>query len=429
MKQMHLFDDDINVTPLLKTQIIRDGDELIIPEGLNTIPYTHGLHRFPGKFIPNLPRYIIKHILNDGRAIYDPFCGSGTTLVEAALSGRKFIGKDLDPLAVLITKAKIEPLTQNDLDELKKFWKGHDYDNFYEELIPKVSNFTHWFPNKAAKQLTSIKHRCLSAPENLKTFCLVVFSSIIRRVSNADDQTQKTYVSRTLPKKPPLPSKLFPIFLDRAVKGMEQYANTIPCSPKGQVSQGDSRLDCSGTKDQDIITSPPYIDSIDYVYNQMLEYFWLLPELGISSHDEMKSFRKNPMGLKTHEDFEDYAEIIKEHLPESKNRFDQICYKIGAKSQKEKVIIISFFYDFIKHLQTVRQNQKKGCQYLCIIGNSLIRGTTVPTTDFLEEIFVTTGYRKIDRFSYHIRRHYMKFPRRSNSGKIKKDFVLQFEAA
>jgi hypothetical protein len=47
----------------------------------------------------------------------------------------------------------------------------------------------------------------------------------------------------------------------------------------------------------DVLTSPPYIDSIDYVYNQMLEYFWLLPELGVNSYEEFRSLRKIAMGL------------------------------------------------------------------------------------------------------------------------------------
>ncbi len=428
MKQISLFKETMNGALLLETQIVREGDKLIIPEGLNTVSFTHGLHRFPGKFIPNLPRYLIKHTLNNDKTIFDPFCGSGTTLVEAALNGREFVGKDIDPLAILISKAKTEPLTINDLYNLEQYWQDHDYDDSHEELIPKINNFYHWFTEETARQLSSIKSGCISAPERLKRFSLVVFSSIIRRVSNADDQTQKTYVSHTLPKNPPLPSKLFPVFLKRAIKGMEDYVNTIPCSPKGLIIQADTRNQNPHHRIQDVITSPPYIDSIDYVYNQMLEYFWLLPELGIHTHNEMKNFRKDSMGLKAYEDSEDKSAIVKEYLPESKKIFEKICSEVGMKSKKEKTIIISFFYDFIKHLKATKKHQTVGSSYICVIGNSMIRGKIIPTTDFLEEIFLSAGYKKSDKFSYQIRRHYMKFPRRSNSGKIKQDFVLHFKA-
>ena len=98
----------------------------------------------------------------------------------------------------------------------------------------------------------------------------MVFSSIIRRVSNADDQTQKTYVSGTLKKITALTvCKLFPTFLDRAVSGMENYAR----APRGRLLSFRGAMRGSGAalkKLDGIITSPPYIDSIDYIYNQML---------------------------------------------------------------------------------------------------------------------------------------------------------------
>ena len=61
MAQLELFQEI--QSSKLETFIEREGDLLAIPEGLHTIPCTHGLHRFAGKFIPNLPRYLIREIL------------------------------------------------------------------------------------------------------------------------------------------------------------------------------------------------------------------------------------------------------------------------------------------------------------------------------------------------------------------------------
>src|SRR3989442_14454597 len=94
--------------PAFDTHIQRQGNTLLIPENLENIPCTHGMHRFPGKFIPNIPRFLLRTVLNrrKGHTVWDPFCGSGTTLVEAALEGRPFVGLDIDPLAVMIATAK-----------------------------------------------------------------------------------------------------------------------------------------------------------------------------------------------------------------------------------------------------------------------------------------------------------------------------------
>src|SRR3989304_4842647 len=173
MSQLLLFESS-GKPRCLGTFIERVGERLIIPEGLHTISCTHGMHRFPGKFIPNLPRYLLRSVLKHrgDRTVFDPFCGSGTTLVEAALEGRPFVGIDIDPLAVLIATAKTEPLEEDDLKLLASFWKDYDYTRQNPDLIPAVPNLLHWFSGKAVTELSAIKSGCLSLPPITRLFCL-----------------------------------------------------------------------------------------------------------------------------------------------------------------------------------------------------------------------------------------------------------------
>ena len=58
---------------------------------------------------------------NEGRTILDPFCGSGTTLIEGLLANHNVIGIDIDPLSSLISKTKVTPVNPK---KLKKFLIG-----------------------------------------------------------------------------------------------------------------------------------------------------------------------------------------------------------------------------------------------------------------------------------------------------------------
>ena len=68
----------------------------------------HSMHPYPAKFIPQIPRALIELFHpGDDSAVLDPFCGSGTTLVEAASYGLQGIGVDLNPLATLVARVKV----------------------------------------------------------------------------------------------------------------------------------------------------------------------------------------------------------------------------------------------------------------------------------------------------------------------------------
>jgi len=67
---------------------------------------THYLFRFPAKFHPPVARALVNGYTKPGDRVLDPFCGSGSLLVEAAVAGRNAIGTDVDPLAVFVSRAK-----------------------------------------------------------------------------------------------------------------------------------------------------------------------------------------------------------------------------------------------------------------------------------------------------------------------------------
>ena len=80
---------------------------------------THGFYKYPARFAPQLARALIERFTEPGDLVLDPFCGGGTSLVEAAALGRRAIGLDISPLAVFLTRVKTYPLGDDGRKELQ----------------------------------------------------------------------------------------------------------------------------------------------------------------------------------------------------------------------------------------------------------------------------------------------------------------------
>ena len=83
--------------------------------GENTQYSTHGLHTYVAAMIPALARTLIDTYAPSGGSVLDPFCGGGAVLVESIRSGRESIGRDINDLAVLVSKAKSTHISANDI--------------------------------------------------------------------------------------------------------------------------------------------------------------------------------------------------------------------------------------------------------------------------------------------------------------------------
>lgn len=88
--------------------------------GEDTSYLTHSLHPYPAK-IPHNCRKILEDYAIKGQTVLDPFCGSGTTLVEARIFGANAIGVDVNGLSVLLSQVKSTPLSEQQFSIVKDF--------------------------------------------------------------------------------------------------------------------------------------------------------------------------------------------------------------------------------------------------------------------------------------------------------------------
>lgn len=397
-------------------ELIGFGELLAISLSSPTNSLTHGLHRYPAKYIPQIPRWAIREYSRRGDLILDPFCGSGTTLVEAMAEGRHSAGVDLDPLAGLISGVKVADLDPTRLRDLLDplLELGRQVPSRLNVPLPDIKNFDHWFNRTAWAELQALRAGIDRVATTLdeRRFMLVVFSSILRAVSNADDQSQKTYVSGTLKKIVP---SVLPTFRKRFLKAIEGVTELK--SRRGDSLSSVFRTSATclpfGSDSVDlVVTSPPYLDSVDYMYNLMLEYFWLGQDVGIGSRKEYNARRREYIGSKNPSQTNDLPNAVR-HLIAAD----------GVPAYRREVLG-PYFSGMLDHFQEAARVLKDGGRYVLVIGNSRTQSGMLPLHDALIALGSVAGLHIEHAFGYRIRRHYMKFPRKGRGGIILMDWVI-----
>jgi len=105
---------------------------------------THNFHSYPAKFVPQIPRIVIEKLSKPGDIVLDPFCGSGTTLVEAKLTGRHSIGLDINPISILSSKCKTTPLIESQFSLVNQtIEKINDSFNSCTNEKTVIANYSH----------------------------------------------------------------------------------------------------------------------------------------------------------------------------------------------------------------------------------------------------------------------------------------------
>jgi len=84
---------------------------------------THNFYRYPARFSPNFVSTAIKLFSKPGQLVLDPYMGGGTTVVEAAINGRRAVGNDLNELSTFIARVKTCPLSQHEQSQVRGWIK------------------------------------------------------------------------------------------------------------------------------------------------------------------------------------------------------------------------------------------------------------------------------------------------------------------
>ena len=347
---------------------------------------SHGYHRYPAKFIPQLTRRCILENSMVGDLIVDPFCGCGTTIVESLIYGRKSIGIDVNPVATLISKAKITPIEPNKLNQEKEklFSAIENKDENRNKTKNKEFNerIVYWFPNEKIRlELLSILNNIQSLEsEDLKNFFLCGFSQILKNCSIWLAKSNKP--TRDFNKKQQDPIRLFKRQINRMAKGnLELYNLTRDKSVKeNKVVLSDARkIPAKSNSAKMVVTSPPYVTSYEYADLHQLTALWL------GYANSLAAFRDGFIGSIHKKDIDHNG--IKSQLA------IKTIENLSEKSKREALGTKNYFFEMQQCFQEMHRVLEPKGRACIVIGNTKLKGVDILNAEIFVEIMNNLGFK------------------------------------
>ncbi len=422
-------------------------------EPATTDKLTHYLFRYPAKFHPPVVRHLLEEYTAEGDTVLDPFCGSGTLLVEAAVLGRHAIGTDVDPVAVFASRVKTHAYTDGYLrssadgvlKNAKPFRRSaseydrRQHDDVTAETVlrtireeglwaPTIPNIYHWFRKYVVVDLARILYQIKAAqiPQSHKEFLLLCFASIIRGASNADPvpvsglevtshMKRRDDEGRTID-----PFQLFEKAVTKALAASASFAEQKKANTSVRVfAQDATRLTSRIRRKVDaIITSPPYNGAVDYYRRHTLEMYWL----GFTSNTEER--------LALLPKYIGRDKVPQSHPFVADNKVDAVLVKswedrIRRVRPRRADAFKHYAVAMSKVLHQFSEVLPSGGCVLLVLGHSAWNGQTIPTS----RLFATLAgprFKLRDYLWYPVSNRYMSYDRH-NGADINKEYVLRLE--
>ena len=350
--------------------------------------------------IPQIARGLIERYGKEGEFLFDPYCGTGTSLVEARIAGMNAAGTDINPTARIIAMAK----TQNyDIDMLKieitefltdleKLLEDvDDYREFDEPELITFERLSDWFPPKTIGEICA----CISiidAIENSTTqlFIRVALSECLRLVSYQRNGEFKLYrIPETDRETYYVPLyKLFNERIERNYRGCLDFMNEVDLDTEAKVFEFNTvqqnGLDLIGNRPNLVVTSPPYGDSgttVAYAQFSWLSNAWLGLDSRSGALDrELMGGRKQDVTKLGFEPIDSAIDVIHSDKP------------------KRAQEVMNFYHEYLTSMHNVADIVADGGYVCYVVGNRTVKGIQLPTDQFTAWAFEQKGFKHVTTY-------------------------------
>ena len=360
---------------------------------------THCYHNYPAMMIPQIANRLISLYGKNARKLFDPYCGTGTSLVEANLKGIDAIGTDLNPLARLIAEAKTTVIDLQILDLYLKEFNDFSFslsfgikknDNI---IVFDFKNIDFWFKKDTKEKLATIKYFINNIKdERVKKFFLVAFSETVRESSLTRNSEFKLYRMSEKQREKFAPD-VFGIINNKLARnriGLKNFIERKKTKTKTIIYDFNSSENIEKINKDSIdivVTSPPYGDSrttVAYGQFSRLSNQWLDID-NASQVDNLLMGGKPKIINKTG------ISII-----------DKTVEKVANKDEKRAKDVYSFYEDYRKSIANVSSVIKKNGYACYVVGNRRVKDTTLPTDEITKCLFQEYGFEYKNTFIRNI---------------------------
>jgi site-specific DNA-methyltransferase (cytosine-N4-specific) len=381
------------ITPEQLQAILPFQQEAPLPNRRNLRYGPHGIHEYRGKFFPQLVRSLLNITgVGSDSMILDPMCGSGTTPTEAVLLGCRAIGLDLNPLSVLMSRAKCASLTIRPDDLIKAYQSlkvelpaPSTHLPWFEGLSPQDQEYlSHWF---APQVLAAIDPIAVCIKNVKHPACRLLFqvtlSNILRRVSWQKDDDLR--VRKEIQPDREIDVKAeFLAELNRSVKTILALLYENQDFPIGQATilegntrQADQLLAGQRGRIDAIITSPPYATALPYLDTDRLSlcYLGLLSRPQHRQRDYQMIGNREITERQRQLNWQEYQHRRTELPAEITRVIDLIDTlnrqtEVGFRRRNLPALLARYFLDMQQVFQTFLQLLKPGAPAYVVVGNN-----------------------------------------------------------
>lgn len=373
--------------------------------------WTHGYHRYPAKFLPNLVKKLIEEYTTENDIVADLFAGCGTTLVEAKVHGRESIGVDINPVAELITKVKTSPIDPIKLElrfnALNK--RIEEYDPTEYLIINVHEKIDYWFDFENKQKIAFLYKRILALhDQSIKDFFLVALSNVLKNCSRWLQSSTKPQIDPY--KNPSDPFKAFRSQVKQMLKRNKDFyetlLNTGYINTDCEIRLEDARNTSIKSKSIGaIITSPPYVTSYEYADIHQLTGFWF------EYINELKGFRKNFIGT--------FYSLNQNTLTRSVIGQD-IINNLLIKDKRTAKEVANYFNDMYSVAEEMHRILKKNGHACLVIGNTTFMDIKITSAEVFTEILLSLGFNIVEIIKRSIPNKLIPTIRDKDTGKFSK---------
>jgi site-specific DNA-methyltransferase (cytosine-N4-specific) len=387
----------------------------------------HGLHEYKGKFNPQVVRGILNWFnLPPTAQFIDPFCGSGTALVEAIFAGHPAYGWDLNPFAVFLTNVKLQALQTSPAKlriQTKRIIAVVEHFNLSNKADTRTDYLKKWFSPDIFKLIEQYRNVIdQESGENAPIF-KVILSDLLRDYSHQEPSDLR--IRRRMS---PFPSNPLPmayqIAADRIFKAIEHTHDILgDLNLKAASFKADGRYlgDVINKSPVNLsaeiaITSPPYATALPYIDTQRLSLVWL----GLISPEQIAQTEESLIGSReaSEETLRKLRNLISENgarLPEPVLNLcsrlqSQVNEKDGFRRRAVPGLLYRYFTDMKKTFATVFHVMKPRGYYVLIVGTNRTtiggKPELIDTPTHLLDIAVQTGWTKVENLELETYKRY-----------------------